>query len=76
MASLLFFLKKDLRSYRPNSNFAVWDGMFCPNSSCIRVRDTVLNAFFLIGTVCLSAFDDCNPLFYTVPKSIFEVGTV
>ena len=63
-------------AYRPNSIFAVWDGMFWVCFSVFREFDTVPNAFFLIGTVWRRAYEGCFRLFYTVPKPIFEVGTV
>jgi hypothetical protein len=63
-------------AYRPNSIFAVWDGIFFVYFSVFREFDTVPNAFFLIGTVWRRAFERRFRLFYTVPKPIFEVGTV
>ena len=58
-------------AYRPNSIFAVWDGMFWVCFSVFREFDTVPNAFFLIGTVWRRAYEGCFRLFYTVPKTIF-----
>ena len=65
-----------LCKYRPNLNFAVWDGIFLRKSPSNKPGSTVPNAFSIIGTVCISAFEGCLIVIYTVLNEIFAVGTV